>query len=192
MAAGSSSGFTAPGSRCMVTEISLGVACLPFFSPKSSFSSFLTSAFCHQLVSRKRHPASAWCTSLKAACMVRDVAAVAVQEVEAAEAVPVEAPDDVVDHRHERARTEGDGAGEAHVVGGHPVGERRRDEDAGRLACGAGDAVGGEEIGAAEPVWPVLLGTADGNDDGVGRRQVALDLRPGEMGELHSKPPWPR
>ena len=45
-----------------------------------------------------------------------------------------------------------------------------------------------QRIGAEQAVRPMLLGRADGNEDGLRSGQIGLDFRPGGKMKLHSLP----
>ena len=59
------------------------------------------------------------------------------------------------------------------------------DQDAGFVAGAAGDDFRAQRVGAQKPVGAMLLGRADGDEDGLGARQIGLDLRPGGQMKLH-------
>ncbi len=53
------------------------------------------------------------------------------------------------------------------------------------VARAARDDLCAQRIGAEQPVGAVLLGRADGNDDGLRGREIGFNFRPGGKVELH-------
>ena len=95
-----------------------------------------------------------------------DIAAVAVEEQDAGEAVVGQRAHPVVDRRHEGRGSQGDGAGEVQVMLGHADVEGRRDQDVGGLLRLVGDDLRAQPVGAEQAGGPVLLVRADRDDDG--------------------------
>ncbi len=116
----------------------------------------------------------------------RDVAAVAVDEEEAVEAVARQRDDDVAHHQDERRRPERDGAGEGHVMLRHADRYGRRDQGAGLLAHAREADLPGERVGADQPGRAVLLGRADRHDDPGAPLEIGFDLGPGGKLKLHA------
>jgi len=97
------------------------------------------------------------------------VAAVGVEDDELADAVGLERADNLGDHRVEHRLADVDGQREAELVGVHPVGDGRQQDDLGAqavcgLAAAVGHQVGVEGVGAIGDVEIVWLGGAHGKD----------------------------
>ena len=88
----------------------------------------------------------------------------AVDHIDALEAVTGQGQHQVVDHRQQRGRLQAHGAGEAQVVFGHAVGLGGGHEYAAAAAHLQGHRFGGEGIGADGTRGPVLFGGAQGHD----------------------------
>ena len=114
-----------------------------------------------------------------------DVAAVAVEPIEALEAVARQRLRPVHHRRDHRGGAQGDRARERHVMLRLPDIEGRPDQDAALVARALGDDLRAQRIGAEQPVRPMLLRRADGNENGLRRLQIFVDFRPGGEMELH-------
>src|SRR6185312_7210942 len=108
-----------------------------------------------------------------------DVAAMAVDEIEALEAVARQRSEVVADDRDERRWPQGDAAGKGQVMLRVADIDGRPDQRAHRLADAGADCLGADRVGADEAVRPVLLGRADRHDDALGCLEIILDLLPG-------------
>jgi hypothetical protein len=102
----------------------------------------------------------------------------AVEEIEAVEAVPRQGIHHVLDDGDQRRGTQRHRAGKRHVVLGHADIQRRRDHRAGLLADAARNGLGANGVGPDQAVRPVLLGRADGDDDAALALEVLFDLLP--------------
>src|SRR5690349_1087557 len=71
----------------------------------------------------------------------------------------------------------------------HADGQRWRHQATDRIAHAFGNKLRIEVIGADQPVWPVLLGRTDRDDDAARRTQIILHLMPSGQRELHGSSP---
>jgi len=109
----------------------------------------------------------------------------AIDEIEALEAVARQRGDVVADDGDERRGTQGDGAGKGQVMLRVADIDRRADQRARGLADARRDRLGADRVRADEAVGTVLLGRADGHDDALGVAEIGLDLFPGLEMEQH-------
>ena len=118
-----------------------------------------------------------------------DVAAMAVDEQEALEAVLHQRPHDILHNGDQGGGPQRNGAGKSKMVLRHADGERRRHEAADFVADTLRDELRIQMIGADQPVRPMLLGRPDRDDDATRGAEVFLDLMPGGQSELHGLSP---
>ncbi len=108
----------------------------------------------------------------------RDVAAMAVDEEEAAKAVASKRQDVVADDRDQRGRPDRHRAGEPHVMHGNADADRRADHDVAGVAHAAGDHFGADGVRADQAVGTVLFGRPDRQDDALGLAEIGFDFLP--------------
>jgi len=99
-----------------------------------------------------------------------NVAAVAVEEEKAVEAMAGQGVDHVLDDRHQGAGPKSNGAGKAEMVLGHADGKRRRHKRARGIAQTARQNLWAESIGADKAVGAMLFGRPYGNHHTTGTR----------------------
>ena len=117
----------------------------------------------------------------------RDVAAVAVDEIEAPEAVLRQRCDAIAEHGEQRRRPERHRAGKAHVMLRHADRQHRRDQPSGRVADAARDCIGADRVGADQSIRAMLFGRADRQHDAGAVTKIRFDLGPCAGGELHRR-----
>ncbi len=109
------------------------------------------------------------------------VAAVAVQDQDAAKAVLVGAFQQVHDDRNQRLGPQAHAAGKAEMVQRHAIVHRRRQQDAGAVAQTAGDLPGLPHVAGKGHVAAVLLGAAHDEDHAVVAPQVLDHVGPAQV-----------
>ena len=90
-----------------------------------------------------------------------DVAAMAIDKVETLEPLALKRQHQILDHRHQGAGTQRDGARESEIELRDTERERRRHQRVGTLAQTVRHRLGGVGIGADQALRPVLFGRAD-------------------------------
>ena len=118
----------------------------------------------------------------------RDVAAVAVDDQEAAKALAVERVEQVAQNGEEGLEPERRAARVGRERRGQPVRQHRQHEHAQRLRGLGRDALGQDVVGLEREV-AVLLRRAERQDDPVVAREVLLQVHPVELVDMHRRPP---
>jgi hypothetical protein len=108
----------------------------------------------------------------------------AVDQEDAAKAVPLQTVEHVADDGDQRRDPHADRAGIGAEIGRRAVVDRREDGHAERLRGLDRDALGEDEIDA-EAELRVLLRAADRHDGAVVALEIRLDLHPVHLGDLH-------
>ena len=115
----------------------------------------------------------------------RDVAAVPVEEIDCVESMPGQRFDIVRHAGDEGAWTQRDAAGKREVVLGHSDTDGRAHQGVLLFSYRPGHHFGTDRVRPDEPVRPVLLGRADGDDDRGAPLKICFHLLPGAELELH-------
>ena len=114
-----------------------------------------------------------------------DIAAMPVDEIEAAKAVAGERADTIAQDRDQGRGPEAHRAGETQMVLGHAHRNGGSDEGVDPVAHRLRQVLGANRIGADQAIGPVLFGRSDGHDDAVAVRQIALHIGPGLQMQKH-------